>query len=59
MIIVDLCRMLAYRVEDINVRLEPQDLYAREDHENNIQVDVRAMTHSVCRYKSVSMDTGS
>ena len=34
------CRMLAYRVEDIYVRLEPQELYSREEHENNIQIDV-------------------
>lgn len=33
-------RMLAYRCEDINTRLESQELYTREELETNIKIDV-------------------
>ncbi len=32
--------MLAYRAEDIHQRLEPQDLYVREELEESVQYDV-------------------
>ena len=35
------CRMLAYRAEDISERLEPQELYDRQEFEESIQFDVR------------------
>ena len=34
------CRMLAYRAEDISERLEPQELYDRQEFEESIQFDV-------------------
>ena len=36
-----MCRMLAYRAEDISERLEPQELYDRQEFEESIQFDVR------------------
>ena len=33
-------RMLAYRCEDIYIRLEPHELFTREELETNIQIDV-------------------
>lgn len=33
-------RMLAYRAEDISERLEPQELYDRQEFEESIQFDV-------------------
>ena len=33
-------RMLAYRAEDISQRLEPQELYDRQEFEESIQFDV-------------------
>ena len=33
-------RMLAYRAEDISKRLEPQELYVREELEESVQYDV-------------------
>ena len=35
-----LYRMLAYRAEDISQRLEPQELYDRQEFEESIQFDV-------------------
>ncbi len=34
-------RMLAYRCEDINKRLEPQELFTRKEQEQTLQLDVR------------------
>ena len=44
-------RMLAYRCEDINKRLEPQELFARKELEQTIQLDVSAVRH-VCAVNS-------
>ena len=33
-------RMLAYRCEDINKRLEPQELFTRKEQEQTLQLDV-------------------
>ena len=35
------CRMLAYRAEDITQRLVPHQLYTREELEHSVQFDVR------------------
>ena len=34
------CRTIAYRAEDISKRLEPQELYNREELEESVQFDV-------------------
>ena len=34
------CRTIAYRAEDISKRLEPQELYIREELEESVQFDV-------------------
>ena len=37
---VPMCRMLAYRAEDISKRLVPHELYNREELEESVQFDV-------------------
>lgn len=37
---VPMCRMLAYRAEDISKRLVPHELYIREELEESVQFDV-------------------
>ena len=46
-------RMLAYRAEDISQRLEPQELYDRQEFEESIQFDVSAVYYPHRRYKSL------
>ena len=36
--------MLAYRCEDINKRLEPQELFTRKEQEQTLQLDVSYLT---------------
>ena len=46
MCVIIQCRMLAYRAEDISERLEPQELYDRQEFEESIQFDVRELSLS-------------
>lgn len=41
-------RMLAYRAEDISQRLEPQELYDRQEFEESIQFDVSLYYMCMC-----------
>ena len=44
--------MLAYRAEDISQRLEPQELYDRQELEESIQFDV-SITYNDCTHRPV------
>ena len=39
--------MLAYRAEDISQRLEPQELYERQEFEESVQFDVSVVASEV------------